>query len=432
MKTATPVPAPGTESVVFYFDYNGRHKQHQRKLDGIRRYAKARAWQVLALSPEESKPGDVRALLARHPPVGCIVERSLLYEDLPPALFGKIPVVYLDPQERMSRRAAPAVVCDDRAVAHAAFRELSSGLPPAYAVVTYRMPRQWARDRVAAFCALCRRARRDCHVFPERDEAEEGVAARAERLARWAATLPRNCAVFAVNDYTAGEMARAFRAAARPLPFSATLIGVDGDHNLAGDDGPRLSTVKLDFEHAGFLAAKMLGEIISHQWEKRATCDKRQAVRIMPAEKPKSRFACRSSHVACPMKSASDIAVIEPLLVLRRDSTRGRGRREPFVMEAVEFIRREAADGLTAADLAARFRCSRNLFERRFREAMGHSVLDEILHVRLERAQVLLARADMKIGAIASFSGFKTERELQKLFRIRMGMSMRQWRKSYL
>ena len=408
MKTATPVLAPGTESVVFYFDYNGRHKQHQRKLDGIRRYAKARAWQVLALSPEESKPGDVRALLARHPPVGCIVERSLLDEDLPPALFGKIPVVYLDPQERMSRRAAPAVVCDDRAVAHAAFRELSSGLPPAYAVVTYRMPRQWARERVAAFCALCRRARRDCHVFPERDEAEEGVAARAERLARWAATLPRNCAVFAVNDYTAGEMARAFRAAARPLPFSATLIGVDGDHNLAGDDGPRLSTVKLDFEHAGFLAAKMLGEIISHQDEKRATSDKRQAVRITP------------------------VAVIEPLLVLRRDSTRGRGRREPFVMEAVEFIRREAADGLTAADLAARFRCSRNLFERRFREAMGHSVLDEILHVRLERAQVLLARADMKIGAIASFSGFKTERELQKLFRIRMGMSMRQWRKSHL
>ena len=397
MKTATPVPAPGTESVVFYFDYNGRHKQHQRKLDGIRRYAKARAWQVLALSPEESKPGDVRALLARHPPVGCIVERSLLDEDLPPALFGKIPVVYLDPQERMSRRAAPAVVCDDRAVAHAAFRELSSGLPPAYAVVTYRMPRQWARDRVAAFCALCRRARRDCLVFPERDEAEEGVAARAERLARWAATLPRNCAVFAVNDYTAGEMARAFRAAARPLPFSATLIGVDGDHNLAGDDGPRLSTVKLDFEHAGFLAARLLDGIVSGG----------------TGAKPR-------------------VSAIEPLLVLRRDSTRGRGRREPFVMEAVEFIRREAADGLTAADLAARFRCSRNLFERRFREAMGHSVLDEILHVRLERAQVLLARADMKIGAIASFSGFKTERELQKIFRIRMGMSMRQWRKSYL
>ena len=66
MKTATPVPAPGTESVVFYFDYNGRHKQHQRKLDGIRRYAKARAWQVLALSPEESKPGDARALLAQR------------------------------------------------------------------------------------------------------------------------------------------------------------------------------------------------------------------------------------------------------------------------------------------------------------------------------------------------------------------------------
>ena len=393
MKRATPVPEPGTESVVFYFDFNGRHNQHQRKLEGIRRYAKAHAWRVLPLSPEESKPADVRALLARHPPVGCIVECSLLYEDLPPALFGKTPVVYLDPQERMPRRAAPAVVCDDRAVARAAFRELSSGLPPSYAVVTYRMPRQWARERVSAFCALCRRARRDCHVFPERDEAEEGVAARAERLARWAETLPRNCAVFAVNDYTAGEMARAFRVAARPVPRSATIVGVDGDHAIAGDDGPRLSSVKLDFEQAGFIAARLLDGIVSG-----------------------------GAGAKAP------IADFEPLLVLRRDSTRGRGRIEPHILEAVDIIRREACDGLTAAALAARFRCSRNHFEFRFREAMGHSVLNEILHVRMEKVQALLSRPGMKIDAIADFCGFRTERELRKLFKLRTGLSMRQWR----
>ena len=55
---------------------------------------------------------------------------------------------------------------------------------------------------------------------------------------------------------------------------------------------------------------------------------------------------------------------------------------------------------LTARALAARFPGSRRLFEMRFREAMGHSVLDEILHVRMEKAFTLLAKTGTAIGAI--------------------------------
>jgi LacI family transcriptional regulator len=120
---------------------------------------------------------------------------------------------------------------------------------------------------------------------------------------------------------------------------------------------------------------------------------------------------------------------VPPLRVVRRASSRGTGRREPFVLKAVEIIRREACEGLTAAALACRFDCSRRLFELRFREAMGHSVLDEILHVRLDKAFTLLADTDTAIGAIYAHCGFRSPRALDFLVHDRTGMSMREWRR---
>ena len=94
------------------------------------------------------------------------------------------------------------------------------------------------------------------------------------------------------------------------------------------------------------------------------------------------------------------------------------------------MIRREACDGLTAANLARRFPGTRQLFDLRFREAMGHSPLDEIIHVRLQRVLELLSQPDFPISAIADFCGFPSERVLQKHFHSRFHMSMREWRKA--
>ncbi|MBR1609131.1 MAG: helix-turn-helix transcriptional regulator, partial [Kiritimatiellae bacterium] len=207
---------------------------------------------------------------------------------------------------------------------------------------------------------------------------------------RWVAALPPRCAVFAANDNCACDVAAAFAAAKRAVPRMNTIVGADGFERTAERPGTmsRISSVKIDREAAGFITARALGE------------------------------------------NFRGVAFFGPVMAVRRDSTRGHGRREPFALEAVAMIRREAADGLTARALAARFPGSRNLFERRFREALGHSVLDEILHVRLEKVQVLLSRPDVPIGAIAALCGFGCDYELRKLFRARFGMSMREWRKA--
>ena len=124
----------------------------------------------------------------------------------------------------------------------------------------------------------------------------------------------------------------------------------------------------------------------------------------------------------------NSIPTFGPLLVVRRKSTRGRGRREPFVLQAVETIRREACDGLTAAELIQRSRVSKSLFNLRFREAVGHSARDEIEHVRLERVFTLLAETNTPLGIVSDMCGFGSEVELRQIFRKRVRTSMGEWR----
>ena len=134
---------------------------------------------------------------------------------------------------------------------------------------------------------------------------------------------------------------------------------------------------------------------------------------------------------ACAANGESFAPKAHPLLTVRRKSTGGRGRHEPWVLDAVAAIRAEACGGLSAGELIGRYPVSKRLFTLRFREATGHSVLDEILHVRLEKAYTLLAQTDTAIGAIPGLCGFRSERTLEALFLDHAGISMREWRKTY-
>ena len=384
---------PQNRPVILYVGYEAHVMLRRRRLDGIRRCAVAHGWDVATLSVPEADLSTVRKTLAHLRPVGCIVECWLAKSDMPPRIFGSVPTVFFNPPERHEWTGVATVGCDEAAVAQTAFAELSAGRPPCYAVVAKDPTRYapWARNRIAAFLACCQKADKPCSVFPERNG--EDAAARLARLEGWVSALPLHSAIFAVNDSTAAIVARALSAAGRSIPRSASLVGVDAAE-VPEDDLPAssISSVKIDFELSGYLAAKMV-------------------------------VAIRGGGQAA--------ATYGPLLVERRDSTRGHGRREPWVLKAVDIIRREACDGLTVSALAAHFPGSRRLFEMRFREARGHSALNEIRQGRRARVFDLLARPDVPISAIADFCGFGCGYELRKLFRARTGMSLSAWRKAH-
>ena len=374
-------PVGDSEPTILYVNCCPASGMGRVRLAGIRRYAAARKWRVETLPNGVCTPAALRDALARFRPVGCVAECWSRETALRPAHFGRVPVVYFDPPNRPGWRNARGIVCNEAAVAQMAFRELSAGQPQSFAVLSFFKGARWERERINVFRECCRKAGFDCPVTYFEVNSYAELPERAKLLAPWAAALPPHCAVFAVNDFCALGAARAMLAAGRSFPRTVTLCGADGvataprDRDLAGT----ISTIKLDFEHSGYLAAKAIGENVAN-------------------------------------------ATFPPLLVDRRKSTRGYGRREPSILKAMEMIRREACDGLTVAELASRFRGTRRLFEIRFREAAGHTALDEILNVRMERAMDLLARSDMTIAAVAHFCGFKTEWEFWDLFRRRTGM----------
>ena len=379
-----------------------------RKLAGIRRYCAMRGWNAKAVFREDATPGAMPDILNRHRPVGCVIEGVGRHYDLPPYLFSEMPVSYIGyPKDKT--RDLPNFHFDPAAIAEAAIRELSAGMPQCYAAVGFPNPLSWSLARVGAFRSAIAAAGAECLSFPTlpglKPEPGEHFV---ERLAAWLAKLPEHCAVFAVSDETAVLVVHAARIAMRPIPRSITLVSVDNFEELCENADPTISSIQLDFEREGFLAARALDDIVSRRGAKTLKGNLRASV-----------SPCESGN----------IAVIGPLLTVRRKSTSGRGRHEPWIMEAVEAIRAEACNGLSAAELIGRYPVSKRLFTMRFREATGHSVLDEIIHVRLEKAFTLLARTDTAIGAVPGLCGFNCDRTLDAIFRKRFGMSMLDWRR---
>lgn len=376
---------------VLYLDMWVGERIQEMKLAGIRRFAEMRDWKVVVKSERSSRPRHLANLLEKEKPIGCIVECSAGHHDLLPELFGDIPVVYLDCSRSAFGSQVAKAVHDGKQTVRAAFRELSSNNPSAYAVVGYRESRSWSILRERAFRTLAQEAGASCEVFSCQ---EESAAKRAGRLAEWVARLPPKCAVFAVNDNTAAEVVAACVKVGRRIPSDMTLLGVDNLENVCEQSSPSISSIQVDFELAGYHAAKLLDERID------------------------------SGTVVKPL------IAFGPMLTVRRESTRGFGRREPRILSAMEMIRREACNGLTAADVTAQFAGSRRLVELRFRETLGHSILDEIQNVRMEKVQFLLAKTDTPIGAIAGLCGYRSDIALRKAFRLLTGKSLADWRKA--
>ena len=118
------------------------------------------------------------------------------------------------------------------------------------------------------------------------------------------------------------------------------------------------------------------------------------------------------------------------LNVVRRMSTQRLLRPDPHVANALNLIRKEACNGITAIRVAATFPCSRRMADIRFRRAVGHSILDEIQSVKLERAKELLMNANQELKSISDFCGFKNPNSLRKFFLKETGKTLSAWRKA--
>ena len=386
----------GRKTILFF--QSGLCASNNAKLEGVFRYARAAHWRVQvvqyadAMSSRAQVRGgtvpDVRALVDFWKPIGAIVECGSTNARLTARDFRGLPVVFLD---HGPTKGAVCVSCDDEKVAELVARKLLALDFAAYGYVPFAKDAYWNRKRAAVFAELVQMNGRDCLEFKENRSGEKD-ADRQTRLCAWLKSVPRPFGVFAANDFVAQSVLSCAGRAGLRVPDDLSVVGVDNDPQICEHTSPALTSIALDVESAGYIAAELLAERISS---------------------PRRRLADRKFGV---------------LGICNRESVKAFQRHDVRVDAALEYIRRHACEGIRSRDVLPVMKCSRRLAELRFREVTGHSILEEIHSVRLEKAKYLLAYTRDAVGAIAKACGYSTTEQLRRLFLTAEGVSMRAWR----
>jgi len=102
-----------------------------------------------------------------------------------------------------------------------------------------------------------------------------------------------------------------------------------------------------------------------------------------------------------------------------------------LVAEAVRFIWSHSRPELTVVEVAAHFPLTRRSLERRFHRVLGHTILEEIVRCRLERARRLLIETELPLKAVALSAGFSSGERMSKVFRRAEGISPAEFRRRH-
>ena len=359
------------------------------RLEGIYRFAHEHDWhvQVVERAFHEVR---VREQLDFWRPIGVIAECGSGADELNAEAFGDLPVVYLD-ADRRTRGPGHYVGSDSKSVVKLAAEHLLSLNLPNYAFVAFRLPLFWSDERRDAFAAAIGNAGKECAVF---DPGRELLPHRRQKaLSEWLRALPRPCGIFAANDCVGEEIINTCALLGLSVPDDIAVLGVDNDEQICENLSPTMSSIAPDFEKGGYLAAELLCRLIENRRLK-------PSVHLFPVDRIVTRRSTR--RIAC-------------------DRSR--------VAEAVEMIRRKGCDGISVRDVVAVMGVPRRTAEVHFREATGHSILDEMDDVRFAKVFELLKNPRQSIDALPRLCGFSTGVALRKAFHLRTGMSMRDWRR---
>lgn len=371
----------------------------ENRIRGISQYAKRAGWTVNVLEPRHSgdKSDFARWIDFWHPD-GLVVDSEYMADILSVAPDARPPVIFGDtvaPSELPEGCAK--VASDARAIAEAAVRELLRAGHPHFAFVPALGNLRWSRSRAEAFASAARGCGNPVSEWnPSPAEFSDTIRFHAG-LARFLRALPKPCGLFAANDATAALVASACAECGLAVPDDIAIVGVDDHEEYCERVAPTLTSIRLDFVRCGVAAMELLS-------------------RMMGSEGTGARRLVGHYGVE---------------RVVRRASTSVLRVHDGRVSRALEWIRLHATKPIGAEDVVAQMGCSRSLANLRFRQATGHTILDEIHARRLDLVQSLLKRDDVPIDAIPERCGYVRGPYLGILFKRTTGLTMRQWRREF-
>ena len=204
--------------------------------------------------------------------------------------------------------------------------------------------------------------------------------------------LPKPTGLMAVNDDTMMDVMEYCLERGYQIPEQVALLGVDDVESVCQLAPVPLSSVNMDFERRGYQAARLLDRLMD---------------RKSPPKKP----------VVVPIRG-----------VTARRSTEVLAVSNPHVMAALRFIHEHYREPLKVRDVMKQIHISRQALQNHFRRHVGHSLLQEIMRLRMEEAKQLLRKTNLKIDVVAERSGFTDRLHFHRAFTKLTGLPPAAWR----
>jgi LacI family transcriptional regulator len=215
-------------------------------------------------------------------------------------------------------------------------------------------------------------------------------------MGEWLVSLPKPVGVLAANDLWGFELVQAAREQELHVPDDVAILGIDNDELLCEISHPPLSSIRIGGEQMGQQAVALLERLLAGETASVGEAERR----------------------------------VSPLGIVTRQSTDVLAVDDPEVAVAVRHIREHALEGLSVKQLLDAVAVNRRTLERRFVKVLGHTPLEEIRRVRLDRVKALL-QTDLAIYEVAVRTGFATPEYLATSFLQATGMTPTDYRRKF-
>lgn len=253
----------------------------------------------------------------------------------------------------------------------------------------------WSRERYQGYKERVEENGLTFFEYLENPKARERRSFNLDMLAKWLKSLPKPVAIFACDDQYALYISETCKIHDINIPGEISLLGVDNDNLLCNISNPPLSSIILDVEYGGYLAAKTISQLIRGE-----------------------------------ITQPSDITV-RAIQIVKRESTEKFAIKDKYIQNVVEFIESNFRREITVATLLEIVPLSRRVLEKRFRLNTGSSICRYVQTLRIEQICMLLINSDKPIEIIATECGFRSNQNLSKVFQKFKGMTPSEYRKNY-
>lgn len=305
----------------------------------------------------------------------------------------KIPIVDLFGIKR--RKGMGAVIHDNDALGHlAAEHFLNRGFRHAAFFAS-----EWTRqhdERYASFAAAWRGTSPERWIWPEAPDWRPSRKALAEWTLHKLHAVPKPIAIYTYNSYNAAFLARVCLDNGIAVPHNVAILSTNDTaiHNCR--KSLSISGIDRDEERKYRMAVELLERMMDGR------ADRNTIISI----KPKGVITRRSS----------DVTAVE-------DET---------LRRATSCISHDISAHFGPAQIADELGISLRQLNAKSKRELGHSVLDEIVRLRIEEAKRLILSTNDKLSAIAAATGFCNASYFSKVFRKVTGLTPRAWRQRHV